>query len=114
MALAQVASRVLEVRLFGDPRFYVDGALTRFALPPKALLLLCVLALKAGEPVDRAKLAYTLWPDETDDEAKAKLRRHLHLLMRALALDDEPPIVATNSSLTWRSEGACSVDVVDF
>jgi predicted ATPase/DNA-binding SARP family transcriptional activator len=114
MALAHPRSR-LEIRLLGEPRFYVDGALHRTAIPAKAILLLCVLALKADQPVDRTKLAYTLWPDDAEDEAKAKLRRHLHLLGRAIGTSEErPQIVATNTTLTWKRDGPCSVDVVDF
>lgn len=114
MALAHAPSR-LDVHLFGEPRFYADGALRTVSVPPKAVLLLCVLALKADQPLDRTKLAYTLWPDDAEDEAKGKLRRHLHLLGRAIAIDDAPPqILATNTTITWKSSGACSIDVVEF
>lgn len=115
MALAQTRSRLLQIQLFGEPRFFADGALQAISIPPKAILLLCVLALKAGQPVDRAKLAYTLWPDDPEDEAKGKLRRHLHLLIRGLALpEDQPCIVANSSTLTWTTQESCSVDVVEF
>jgi len=115
MALAQSRSRVLDVRLFGEPRFIADGVPARITMPPKALLLLCVLALKAGQPVDRTKLAFTLWPDEPEDEAKGKLRRHLHLLGRAIAsTDDKPQIAATNTTLTLNVAASCTVDVVEF
>jgi predicted ATPase/DNA-binding SARP family transcriptional activator len=115
MALARPRSRLFDIRLLGEPQFYADGELQRIAIPPKALLLLCVLCLKAGQPVDRTKLAYTLWPDDAEDEAKGKLRRHLHLLGRALASpDDQSQITATNTTLSWTPSGTCTVDVVEF
>ncbi len=115
MALAQTRSRLLQIQLFGEPRFFADGALQTISLPPKAILLLCVLALKAGQPIDRAKLAFTLWPDDPEDEAKAKLRRHLHVLVRSLALpEDRPCIVASGSTLTWTIQDSCTLDVVEF
>ena len=115
MALAHAPSRLLEVHLFGEPRFYADGALRAVSVPPKAILLLCVLALKADQPLDRIKLAYTLWPDDAEDEAKGKLRRHLHLLGRAIALGDAPSqLIASNTTITWKTDGPCSVDVAEF
>jgi predicted ATPase/DNA-binding SARP family transcriptional activator len=115
MALARPRSRLFDIHLLGEPQFYADGQLQRIPIPPKALLLLCVLCLKAGQPVDRTKLAYTLWPDDAEDEAKGKLRRHLHLLGRAISsADEQSQITATNTTLSWNTTGTCAVDVVEF
>jgi predicted ATPase/DNA-binding SARP family transcriptional activator len=115
MVATQPLSRRLEVRLFGEPQFCVDGGLQRVTLPPKAILLLCILALKAGQPLDRARVAFTLWADDSEEEAKSKLRRHLHLLARALGgREAAEQIVATKTTLSWNAEGACRIDIVEF
>src|SRR5579884_1736054 len=100
MVATQPLSRTLEVRLFGEPQLSVDGGLQPLTLPPKAILLLCILALKAGQPLDRARVAFTLWPDAYEEDAKSKLRRHLHLLTRALGgREDASQIIATKATL---------------
>ncbi|MGZ6146143.1 MAG: ATP-binding protein [Vulcanimicrobiaceae bacterium] len=115
MAVATSGSRHLEIRLFGEPAFYSSGALLNAKLPAKSLVLLCALALSAGQPLDRTKLAFTLWPDDSEDEAKAKLRRHLHLLSRAIAsAGGESQLQATNTTLTWLTDGPITIDVVEF
>lgn len=59
------------------------------ALRPAAERLLAFLAL-SRRPVDRARLAGTLWPDTTDDRALARLRALLWRLPRP----GGPPLVA--------------------
>jgi DNA-binding SARP family transcriptional activator len=74
----------LDVCLFGPPDVRVDGD----PIPPprtrKGLWILCLLALRAEHEVDRNWLAGTLWPDSTQEDALANLRRSLTDLRRAL------------------------------
>lgn len=48
----------------------------KFSAPPKTLPLLAFLLLHSDQPVNRETLAFTLWPDETETNARANVRRH--------------------------------------
>lgn len=115
MAVATSDSRRLEIRLFSEPAIYASGALQNIGLPSKSFELLCALALKAGEPQDRAGLAFTLWPDNSEEDAKRELRRHLyfvrHLIRSAV---DEAQIAVTKRTLMWQPDGPAAIDVVEF
>jgi predicted ATPase/DNA-binding SARP family transcriptional activator len=115
MAVTTSRSRDLEIRLFGRPGIYEDGALQNFKLPAKSFELLCMLALRAGQPLDRATVAFTLWPDDSEEDAKAKLRRHLYLLGHALAgFGGGSQVVATTTTLAWLADGPAKIDTVEF
>ena len=115
MAVATSDSRRLEIRLLGEPAFYSGGALQNVKLPAKSLALLCVLALNADQPLDRSKLAFTLWPDESEEQAKANLRRHLYRLSRTLErIGDESQLAATSSTIAWMTDGPHTIDIVEF
>lgn len=85
----------------------------RFAPPPRAIALLAYLATRPGKPVTRPRLAALLWPDDAEEEARAKLRRHLYQLQKAL-----PPDIAwvdvETSSVCWNANAPAIVDVVEF
>ncbi len=74
----------LRIVLFGRPRVAFGDAPLLLAAPPRAILILAYLALHPKAPVSREHLAFTLWPDAGEAEARANLRRHLHQLNRAL------------------------------
>jgi predicted ATPase/DNA-binding SARP family transcriptional activator len=115
MAVATSDSRRLEIRLFSEPAIYAGGTLQNIRLPSKSLELLCALALKVGQPQDRAGLAFTLWPDESEEGAKAELRRHLYHLRRAISpTAGEAQITVTKTTLMWQPDGPAAIDVVEF
>ena len=115
MAVATSGSRRLEIRLLGEPAFYSGGALQKVKLPAKSLALLCMLAFSADQPLDRSKLAFMLWPDESEEEAKANVRRHLYRLSRMLErVGDESQLAATSSTIAWMTDGPHTIDVVEF
>jgi len=70
----------LEVRLLGEPAFAYGGEPLRFGAPPRSLELFAYLLLTRSAPVARDRLAALFWPDVTDSEARADLRRHLYYL----------------------------------
>lgn len=89
-----------------------DGTPVRFEAPPKALALLGYLLLHRGHN-RRGDVAFTLWPDHSEERALANLRRHLGLLSATL-----PPAVQwiekTRAFISWDAHSDCSVDVWDF
>jgi predicted ATPase/DNA-binding SARP family transcriptional activator len=68
------------VRLLGEPAFAFGGEPLRFGAPPRALELFAYLLLARSAPVARDRLAALFWPEVTDSEARADLRRHLYYL----------------------------------
>jgi DNA-binding SARP family transcriptional activator len=104
---------LLEIRLFGEPVLTFEGAPWRFAPPPRTVPLLAYLALRPGTPVTRARLAALLWPDDPEEDARGKLRRHLHQLQKAL-----PQGIAwvdvQSGSVCWNAQSPALVDVVEF
>lgn len=105
----------LEIRLFGHANASLGSAPIRFAKRATTLSLLAYLILKQGAPVARPTLAFTLFPDDSEDDALAELRRYLYLAAKALPAAETPWITADADTVRWSApDGACSVDVLDF
>src|SRR2546422_911945 len=93
---------VLSVRLLGD----LDLRLGDSPLPPlesaraESLLAFLLLHRKAAQP--RQRLAFLLWADSTEPQARANLRHRRATLRRALP-DSERFIDVTPRALQWRA-----------
>src|SRR4051794_22559751 len=75
--------------------------------------LLAYLILHGESPQSREHLAFLLWPDSGEAQARTNLRQLLHHLRRALP--DECGILAADTqSVQWRPSSACSIDVAEF
>lgn len=107
---------LLEIHLLGQPRFAFGRDPFKFASLPKALPLLAYLALHRQRPISREKAAFTLWEDDSEDGARANLRRHLYHMQRALppTPPDTPWIIADAESIQWNPAANASLDVGDF
>lgn len=104
----------LEIELLGEARFRFDGKPWRFTAPPKCLPLLALLLVEE-QPQRRASLASLLWPEESDRNARANLRRHLHALVRALPqVDGVTWIDASPTSAGWNASAPARSDLRDF
>jgi predicted ATPase/DNA-binding SARP family transcriptional activator len=103
----------LRIAFLGQPRFAFDGA--RFAFTrPRTLSLLAFLLLHRTSHLTRDTVAFTLWPDETEGEARGNLRRHLHLLTQTLPHTGLPYIVAQEDTLRWNDDSDTWFDVDAF
>ncbi len=101
--------RVLTMRLFGA--FEIDVDATPIALTStRAQHLLACVALHPRAPQRRDQLAFRLWPDSTDAQARTNLRHLLHTLRSAVPGIDRH-LVTTPQTLTW--DGG-QVDVTAF
>lgn len=105
---------LLDVSLLGEPRFTYGGEPWRFSAPPRCLPLLALLVLRS-EPISRAALAGALWPDSSESEGRANLRRHLHALAKTLPpLGKSEWILSTPQGISWNGSAPASVDVIEF
>jgi DNA-binding SARP family transcriptional activator/tetratricopeptide (TPR) repeat protein len=105
---------MLDVTLFGHLRLSCDGKSLRFAVRPKVAPLLAYLLLNARQPVSRDNVAFALWPDESEDAARANLRRHLHYLREALPRSRVAWLITDGRTVRWNPAAAVHVDVADF
>ncbi|HEV3155566.1 MAG TPA: AAA family ATPase [Candidatus Baltobacteraceae bacterium] len=105
----------VELRLFGQGTISADGAPVKLAKRATTLALLGYLVLHRKAPVSRTTLAYTLFPDQTDENAFAELRRYLYLAGKSLpAIDDQNWILADAETVQWNAKAPFTVDVIDF
>ncbi|WP_376788492.1 BTAD domain-containing putative transcriptional regulator [Thermoflexus sp.] len=85
--------------------------------PSPRLQALCVyLALHQGEPLDRRRLAFQIWPNVSEPAARRNLRQYLHRLRLHLRpLDPEGTlIVADGGIIVFDAERSLWVDVLAF
>jgi len=78
----------------------------------RAVVLVAFLALHAGSPQPRQRIAALFWPDSTDAQALTNLRRELHYLRQILP--DDPSLVVTARDLCWHDAATCRVDLRVF
>jgi predicted ATPase/DNA-binding SARP family transcriptional activator len=101
------------IALLGSPVLQAGDASTALALPPRGHTLLALLALGYERPVLRSRLAASLWPDVPENDARTNLRRHLHLIARALPPDADA-LLLTKSTAQWNPAARISCDLVEF
>ena len=103
----------LRIRLLGQPDLRHGAA----PLPPlesaRAESLLAYLVLNREAPQPRQRLAFLLWPDSTEPQARTNLRHVLHKLRRALP-DPDRFLEVTQRTLRWRADAPCWLDVAAF
>ncbi len=107
-----LTATTLAIRLFGIPRFTYEQPLAG-ALSAKTLALLAYILLHRESRVARETAAFSLWPDETEENALANLRRALYLLQRWLPAGPQW-ISADRRSIAWNRESPYWLDVEEY
>lgn len=110
---AACGNPTLRVRLLGG----VDLRLGEQRLQPldsgRAESLLAYLLLHREMPQQRGHVAFMLWPDSTEAQARTNLRHVLHNLRRALP-ESHRFVDARARTLQWRSDAPLWLDVATF
>jgi predicted ATPase/DNA-binding SARP family transcriptional activator/Tfp pilus assembly protein PilF len=105
--------KTLQVRLLGQfSLFYGDEALTTISADRQQSLLVYLL-LHRQSPQPRHHIAFQLWPDSSEGQARSNLRNLLFSLRQALP-DADRFIEITNLTLFWRPDAPFTLDVADF
>ncbi len=104
----------LRIHLLGQPRFFYDGEPYGFHSRPRALALLVFFLLNRGAHLTRDLVAFSIWADDSEADARAKLRRHLYQLTNALPPSAVPYVVSVEDTITWNEEARVWVDVDEF
>jgi DNA-binding SARP family transcriptional activator len=111
LAEAKTAAAKVEVRLFGPPRFLVDGEAQ--ALPDKAFVLLAILAASEHKSANRSHIRSILWGDFDREKANANLRQLIARILKVgqkfelTLLDIQGDTVSINTD-------ACTIDYGAF
>lgn len=79
---------------------------------PALQALLAFLALHPGAPLPRQQIAFTLWPDTSEKQARANLRQSLYAL-RAM-LGDDLPLRIDPQTVALERRGGLWIDVWVF
>ena len=103
---------MLHMSLLGERTIIDDLAGSVQVRSSRAVGLVALLAVRAGSPQSRQRIAGLLWPDSTDAQALTNLRRELHYLRQVLG--GEASLVVTSRDLCWRDTETCRVDVRVF
>jgi DNA-binding SARP family transcriptional activator len=104
---------MLHARLLGS----LDLRLGDKSLPAldsaRAESLLAYLLLHRDAPQPRQRLAFLLWPDSTETQARTNLRKVLHVLRHALP-DPDRLIETGQRTVRWRADAPLWLDVAQF
>lgn len=105
----------LQIQLFSRLQLFYRGEPLKFNAPAKTAALLAYLLINRDRRVARETLAFALWPDESEEKARANLRRHIQLLLRTLpAAAHQPWILSERGEVQWNPESDFRLDVLDF
>jgi len=106
----------LRIQLLGDFLLVADGVPVTTVHTPRLQSLLAYLVLHRAAPQARSHLAFLMWPDLSDAQAHANLRKTLHHLRQSLPSTDLF-LHADRQSLHWqpsRPDASWMLDVMDF
>jgi DNA-binding SARP family transcriptional activator/pimeloyl-ACP methyl ester carboxylesterase len=104
--------RRVSLKLFGGFQARLEPGLPLTLPTRKAQALLAYLALRPDPASHRDSLAALLWPDRTDDQARASVRHALHELRRALA--NGPDVLKTEGDTVTVDTDLIDLDVAAF
>ncbi|MEZ4619239.1 MAG: BTAD domain-containing putative transcriptional regulator [Caldilineaceae bacterium] len=106
-------TKFLQIQLLGDFRLtYGDELLTSLnAERPQSLLAYLLLHRRAPQP--RQHIAFLLWPDSSESQARSNLRNLLHGLRQTLP-DADTFLLANTLTLQWNPDAPFALDVAAF
>ncbi len=103
----------LRVKLFGQSSVSVDGRAIKLPNRRAAFILLANLLLRHDRTLSRARMAFTIWPDETEEHALAELRRYIYRLRKVLEAVAPPILIADDDTIALLAGGGLESDLAD-
>ncbi|HEX5405818.1 MAG TPA: AAA family ATPase [Pseudonocardiaceae bacterium] len=103
---------MVQVRILGEQSVTDSATGSILTRSPRTVALIAFLAVHAGSPQPRQRIAAQFWPGSSDAQALTNLRRELHHLRHAVG--DEPALVVTSRDLCWLDSATSRVDVRTF
>ena len=103
----------LSINVLGDFKLSHAGKVITTVTSTRQQALITYMALHYGAPQTRRHIAFQLWPDSSEPQARHNLRKTLYQLRQTFpAIEDYWQIDAR--SIRWREEAPCTVDIVAF
>ena len=102
----------LEVRLLGVVEIILDGRRLRAFNSLRLQRFLALIALRR-DPQHRSRLAFELWPDSNERQARTNLRKLLHDFRHSLP-DIGEFVELDHETVRWIPTGSSEVDVLRF
>ncbi|HEX8684249.1 MAG TPA: tetratricopeptide repeat protein [Ardenticatenaceae bacterium] len=106
-------SSALHIRLLGEFFVGYEDDAASLTVAERVQTLLVYLLLHRHAPQPRLHLAFLLWPDSSESQARTNLRNLLHQLRRVLPNADEY-VEADSLNVQWRADAAYRLDVAEF
>jgi DNA-binding SARP family transcriptional activator len=103
----------LHIQLLGEFGLAYDGARVGAVNTPRLRTLLAYLILHRCAPQPRQHLAFLLWPDSDEEQARTNLRNLVHLLRHALPHSD-CCLHSEGQTLLWEPHVLYDLDVTEF
>ena len=101
------------IELLGKLRFTFGQQVLTSINTNRMRSLLAFLVLHSESPQSREHLAFLLWPESGDAQARTNLRQLLHNLRRALPVECSL-LISDNHTVRWLADNSCSIDVLEF
>lgn len=103
----------LNITLFGEFSMSLEGQTAVKFQGDRPLSLLAYLLLHRHTAVSRSHLAYTLWPDSSDSQARTNLRNLLYTLRQTLPQADAF-LAVDGMTIQWCPDAHYELDVAAF
>jgi DNA-binding SARP family transcriptional activator len=108
-----LSTPTLEMRLLGHFQLLLEGKPVDGLNQARLQLLLAYVTLHRDLALSRRQIAFLFWPDSSETQAFANLRKLLYLLRQALPAADYF-LLFTADTVARRSDAAFTLDVADF
>ena len=102
----------LQVRLLGAVQIVLDGRSLRTFNSLRLQRFLALITLRR-DPQHRSRIAFELWPDSDERQARTNLRKLLHEFRNSLP-NIEEFVDIDNETVRWIPTGPSEVDVLRF
>ena len=103
----------IRVELLGTLRLTCGQHLVTSVSTNRQQSLLAFLVLHGDVAQSREYLAFLLWPESGESQARTNLRQLIHNLRRALPVECSL-LITDNRTVRWRLDNSCSIDVSEF
>ncbi len=106
---------MLRVKLFGTGSVSESGVEIKLLSRTWTLALLAYMLLRRGETIVRSRMAFAIWPNDTEEVALQNLRRNLHRLLKSLPQPNgDPWLAVTAESIAWKNVAGLDVDLWEY
>ena len=111
--LTETTSSTLQIRLLGEFLLSSDGRPIVGFNADRPQSLLAYLLIHRHAPQSRQYLAFRLWPDSTEGQARTNLRNLLYTVRHCFH-DADSFLVTDTVTIQWRTDVAYDLDVEQF